>query len=480
MTIITHSATDDDIDYEHSSEDILIPVILSGGSGTRLWPVSRQKMPKQFCDIFGLPLQTQTLQRCLRMGQPWIVTSKALETLTELNLKENKAYGVRVVYEPVGKNTAPAVAALCKLLLDQGHGEEIVGIFPSDHLIAKEDDFLKVVEFAQSVAQENRVVTLGITPSYPETGYGYIQTRAVSLKENGTLKAYSVVKFHEKPDLQKAKEFISQGSFSWNAGIFVFKVSHMAKLFEKHQPEMWNKILTLKSDSSNLQEVYSSVQSISIDYAIMEKLNGEELACIPAEFGWNDVGSWDAVSALQKGHDVLNVKGQDNFVFGRSDKHYSMIGIEDVILVDTQDALMLVKKGQSQDVRHVVEALTQQKSSLVKEHTFEYRPWGYFEVLRDTETFKSKVIRVNPQSQISYQSHAKREEHWTITKGSGEVVLNDQVIQVKAGSHVHIPLGAKHRIRNNTNEILEFVEVQIGTYFGEDDIVRYQDDYKRT
>ncbi|UOF01244.1 mannose-1-phosphate guanylyltransferase/mannose-6-phosphate isomerase [Bdellovibrio reynosensis] len=457
----------------------MIPVILSGGSGTRLWPVSRQNMPKQFCDIFGQPLQTLTLQRSLKLGQPWIVTSKALETLTELNLKQNQAQQVRVVYEPVGKNTAPAIAALCKLLQSQGHNDEIVAIFPSDHLIKEEEAFLKVVHFAAEVAAENRVVTLGITPSYPETGYGYIQTRAVGLKENGTLKAYSVVKFHEKPDLQKAKEFISQGSFSWNAGIFVFKVSHMISLFEKHQPEMWKQISNLKEDSSNLGEIYSKVQSISIDYAIMEKLNGEELACIPAEFGWSDVGSWDAVSSLQKGKDVLNVLGQENFVFGEQGKHYSMIGMEDVIVVDTKDALMLIKKGLSQDVRHVVDALNQQKSALVKDHVFEYRPWGYFEILKDTETFKSKVIRVNPQSQLSYQSHAKREEHWTITKGSGEVVLNDEVIPVSAGTHIHIPLGAKHRMRNTSNEMLEFVEVQLGTYFGEDDIVRYQDDYKR-
>lgn len=457
----------------------MIPVILSGGSGTRLWPVSRQQMPKQFCDIFGQPLQTQTLLRCLRLGQPWIVTSKALKTLTELNLKQNKAEDVRVVYEPVGKNTAPAIAALCKLLMDQGKGQEVVGVFPSDHLVTKEEAFLNVVSFAKLVASENRVVTLGITPSYPETGYGYIQTRAVSLKENGALKAYSVVKFHEKPDLQKAKEFIAQGSFSWNAGIFVFKVAHMASLFEKHQADMWRQISSLKADSSNLDEVYAKVQSISIDYAIMEKLSSEELACIPADFGWSDVGSWDAVASLQKGHEILNVKGQDNFVFGQAEKHYSMIGMEDVILVDTKDALMLVKKGQSQDVRHIVDALTQQKSSLVKEHVFEYRPWGYFEILKDTEFFKSKVIRVNPHSQISYQSHAKREEHWTITQGTGEVVLNDEVIPVKAGSHIHIPLGAKHRIRNTTDDLLEFVEVQLGSYFGEDDIVRYQDDYQR-
>ncbi|WP_413577496.1 mannose-1-phosphate guanylyltransferase/mannose-6-phosphate isomerase [Bdellovibrio sp. HCB290] len=457
----------------------MIPVVLSGGSGTRLWPVSRQQMPKQFCTIFEKPLQTMTLERCHKMGTPWIVTSKALQNLTEINLQTNKMNDVRVVYEPYGKNTAPAIAVLCKLLDLQDLGNEIVGIFPSDHLISKEQAFLKVVNFAASVANSNKVVTLGITPSYPETGYGYIQTKAVSLKEVDGLKAYSVVKFHEKPALEKAKEFLTQGSFSWNAGIFVFKASHMVSLFEKLQPELWATVSALKADASNLEEIYSNVQSISIDYAIMEKLSGDELACIPSEFGWNDVGSWDAVAALQKGQDVLNVKGHGNFVFGDPAKNYSAIGIDDVIVVDTKDALMLVKKGQSQDVRYVVESLAQQKSSLVKEHVYEYRPWGYFEILKDTEFFKSKVIRVNPHSQLSLQSHAKREEHWTITQGKGEVVLDDKVIPVKAGSHVHIPLGAKHRMRNNSDEMLEFVEVQLGSYFGEDDIVRYQDDYQR-
>jgi mannose-1-phosphate guanylyltransferase/mannose-1-phosphate guanylyltransferase/mannose-6-phosphate isomerase len=457
----------------------LIPVILSGGSGTRLWPVSRQQLPKQFCTIFEKPLQTLTLERCQKLGTPWIVTSKSLQTLTEINLKQNHFSNVPVVYEPFGKNTAPAIAALCKILSLQNKNDEVVAIFPADHLISKESVFQDVIRFAETVAQENKVVTIGITPSYPETGYGYIQTKAISLKQHGPFKAYSVVKFHEKPDLEKAKEFLAQGSFSWNAGIFVFKVSHMISLFQKYQPAMWDLISNLKADLSNLEEIYQKVQGISIDYAIMEKLGGEELACIPSDLGWNDVGSWDAVAALQDGHEVLQIKGEGNFVFGESTKHYSTVGLDDVLVIDTKDALMLVKKDHSQDVRYVVESLNQQKSSLTKDHVYEYRPWGYFEILKDTDNFKSKVIRVNPHSQISYQSHAKREEHWTIVKGSGEVVLNDEVIPVKAGTHIHIPLGAKHRIRNNTDAMLEFVEVQLGTYFGEDDIVRYQDDYKR-
>lgn len=458
----------------------MIPVVLSGGSGTRLWPVSRQQMPKQFCEIFGKPLQTLTLERCQKMGpSPWIITSQALKTLTELNLKNNHMSQVQAVYEPFGKNTAPAIAVLCQVLLSQNLGEEVAGVFPSDHLITQEEKFLSVVKFATEVAKGNRVVTLGIKASYPETGYGYIQTQIQSLRQEGEWSAFPVVKFHEKPQLEKAKEFLAQGNFSWNAGIFVFKVSHMAELFKKHQPAMWSLVSTLKKDLSNLEEIYGKVQNISIDYAIMEKLSGDELACVPAEFGWSDVGSWDAVSQLRPTEKIIEVQASGNFVYGKEGKSYSAIGLQDVIVVDTDDALLLMKKGSSQEVRHVVEALNKDHSALTKDHVFEYRPWGYFEILKDTENFKSKVIRVNPHSQISYQSHARREEHWTITKGSGEVVLDDKVIAVKAGSHIHIPLGAKHRIRNNTEQMLEFVEVQLGSYFGEDDIVRYQDDYQR-
>lgn len=458
----------------------MIPVVLSGGSGTRLWPVSRQQMPKQFCNIFGKALQTLTLERCQKMGAaPWIITSQALKTLTELNLKQNKMSDVQVVYEPFGKNTAPAIAILCQVLLSQGQGEQIAGVFPSDHLITQEEKFLSVVKFASEVAADDRVVTLGIKPAYPETGYGYIQTQPQGIKKQSSWEAFPVIKFHEKPNLEKAQDFIAQGNFSWNAGIFVFKVGHLASLFQRHQPAMWALVSALKKDLSNLEEIYAQVQNISIDYAIMEKLGGDELACIPAEFGWSDVGSWDAVAGLQEGEKTIEVQASGNFVFGAKEKNYSLIGLQDVIVVDTADALLLVKKGLSQEVRHVVDALNAQKSGLTKDHVFEHRPWGYFEILKDTENFKSKVIRVNPHAQISYQSHFKREEHWTITKGAGEVVLNDQVIPVKAGTHIHIPLGAKHRIRNNTDQVLEFVEVQLGTYFGEDDIVRYQDDYQR-
>lgn len=452
----------------------MIPAILSGGSGTRLWPVSRANFPKQFCELFEDSLQSLTLKRCQSLGPVWIVTGVGLKTLTESNLKELKIENVNTIYEPMAKNTAPAVAVLAYALVQKGLGEEVVGVFPSDHLIQNTSAFYEAVRAAEKLAQQNKIVTLGIKPDHPATGYGYIQKEVASDK---------VLKFHEKPSLETAQKFLASGDFFWNAGMFIFKAKTMLEKFEKLQPEIFETLSALKPDLSNISEVYAKFPNISIDYAIMEKLSSAELSCVPADMAWSDVGSWDAVAEVSEGKNsgkALEFKGHHNVAFGQADKVYSFVGTDDLIVVDTADALMVVKKGESQEVKQVVEALQKQGSSLTKDHVFEKRPWGAFEILRDTPVFKSKVITVNPQSQISYQSHSKRAEHWIITRGQGEVVLNDQVIPVQGGSHVFIPIGAKHRIRNNSNEILEFVEVQLGSYFGEDDIVRYQDDYKRT
>ncbi len=461
----------------------MIPVLLSGGSGTRLWPVSRSNFPKQFCEIFEETLQSKTILRLLELcqdgNQPWIVTSHQLKNLTEGQIKNLRLKPENILYEPQGRNTAPAIAFLCHELVRMGLGKEVVGVFPSDHLIQKEKEFYRSVEFAEEIAREGRIVTLGIKPTYPEVGYGYIQMTPRPLKENGELTAHTVKKFHEKPDLARAKTFIQSNFFCWNAGIFIFQVEQMVTCFQKHQPAMWQAFQSLKADLSNLTEVYSRVENISLDYAILEKLSENQLACVPADIGWSDVGSWDAIFSVKNSQENLQIESQNNFVQGLPEKNYSFIGADDISVVDTKDALLVFRNGQSQKVKDVVDRLKKTNVHLTQDHPFEYRPWGYYEILKDTEHFKSKVIRVAPHSQISYQSHNQREEHWVITRGVGEVVLNDEVIPVKAGSYVKIPLQSKHRIRNTTAEDLEFVEVQLGTYFGEDDIIRYQDDYKR-
>jgi mannose-1-phosphate guanylyltransferase/mannose-1-phosphate guanylyltransferase/mannose-6-phosphate isomerase len=461
----------------------MIPVVISGGSGTRLWPISRAQFPKQFCQLFEEPLQSMTIQRCAKLGKPWVLTSAALKTLTENNLKDLGLGHGQVLYEPEGRNTGPAVAVLCHYLDLLGLKNEVMGIFPSDHLIRNQDVFLSAVKFAEQLAAKGRVVTLGITPTYPETGYGYIQSGQV-LGSEKDLKAFSVMKFHEKPDLKKAESFLQQGGFSWNAGIFVFKVETMIEHFKKFQPPLWKTVEALNKDLSNIAEVYKKLPSISLDYAIMEHLGANELACIPSEMGWNDVGSWDAVAAEygdRQSHqaNVVSENSQNTFVYSQREKTVALLDVEDLLVVDTEDGLLIAKKGSSQNVKKVVDELMKKQSSVVKTHLFEDRPWGRFEILRDTPEFKSKVISIRPMSQISYQSHAKREEHWIVTQGEGEVILNDKTIPVKKGTYIHIPLGAKHRIKNTTQQDLQFVEVQLGSYFGEDDIVRYQDDYKR-
>ena len=431
------------------------------------------------------PPGTLTLKRLSRFGDPIILTSQLLRDFTEKKAKEAGFPKVRVIYEPMGKNTAPAIALLCKIMELEGKAEEILGVFPADHLIQKQDVFSAALELAETSAREKRIVTLGLKPTEPATGFGYIQTEKQPYNYKKQVSSYSVLKFHEKPNVELAKEFLREGSYYWNAGIFIFPVKLMIEKFEKFQPQIWDSLSLLKKDLSNLKEIYNSLPSVSIDYAIMEKLSKDDLLCVPCNPGWSDVGSWDAVaevyekSGRSRGNPI-EVNSSNNFVLPKADKRYAFLGVDDLIVVDTDDALLIAKKGETQDVKLIVDRLKTESPKLLSEHTFEERPWGRFEILRDKEHFKSKIIRVNPHQQISYQSHAKREEHWVIVKGVGEVILNDQTIPIRAGSYVKIPTGSKHRIRNTGSDPIEFVEVQLGSYFGEDDIVRYQDDYSRS
>ena len=460
----------------------MTPIILSGGSGTRLWPVSRKQYPKQFCDLLDKPLQTLTIERLQVYGEGIIVTSSALKVLTEKNIKQNNLKISKVLYEPVGKNTAAAVVLACKYLELNGRTEEIAGVFPSDALILDQKAFDTALKTAVAQASVGPVVILGIQPKNPETGFGYIQTSGGDKKSTA---AVDVLKFHEKPNLEKAQSFLKDGNYFWNAGIFVFQVSKMIELFKQHESELWQKISSLKSDLSNLSEIYASLKSISLDYAIIEKLKPSELKCVACDMGWSDLGSWDALVENSQGDlSPVQIAGQGSVVFSKQkNKKYGIVGADNLIVVDTADALMICKKGESQKVKELVERFEAssdaQSKKIISEHTFEHRPWGEFEILRDESYFKSKVIRVAAGQQISYQSHAKRSEHWIIVKGEAIVILNDEEVKRKQGEHIFIPVGAKHRIINRTNSLVEFVEVQVGSYFGEDDIVRYQDDYGR-
>ncbi len=464
----------------------MIPVILSGGSGTRLWPVSRASYPKQFCDFFDGSFLDNTIRRLKSLGDIHILTTKSMESLTHRAVKRESLNPEDVIFEPMGMNTAPAIALLCQILSLRGKGEEIVGVFPSDHLVADEKKFLAAVSLAQKAAADGYVATLGIQPLNPATGYGYIEVSDEVTVQEGDLRALKVRGFREKPNQETAQAYLESGRHFWNAGMFVFRVNDMISHFKKFQPEMWSKIGAISADLSNLSYNYSLVDSISLDYAIMEKLDRQ--VCVPCDIGWSDVGSWDEMARIAEESvglssksraEVFNIHSENNFVFSVHNKVIGLIDVKNLLVVDTPDALMISQKGSAQKVKNLVELLREAGQPEATEHPFETRPWGRFEILADEKSFKSKKVTVDPGGQLSYQSHLHRSEHWVIISGQGQVVLNEKTIDVKAGEYIHIPAGAKHRIRNSSTEPLVFVEVQTGTYFGEDDITRYKDDYNR-
>ncbi len=481
----------------------MIPIVLSGGSGTRLWPVSRASFPKQFNDLLGESLLSRTLRRLAPLGPPRVVAGSGGEVPTRRVLDDLGLPPERAVFEPLGRNTGPALALACHLLQVEGHGEEVAGSFHSDHLIRDEETFLRAVRLAAECARRGQVATIGIRPTEPDTGYGYIEVgdevfaREDEPAGDEALVAYRVRGFREKPDAETARRFVEAGNYLWNAGMFIFRVDVMAGHFARLMPQTWEAIQRVRPDGDggyeNLAEVYASISPRSIDHGIMEKL--DEQVSIPCDIGWSDVGSWDEVARLEGDRrdaseggagdadvrrNVFEEAGDGNFVHPLRDKVYALVGVDDLLVVDTDDALLVTRPGRSAGLKRVVARLEEAGRREATEHPFEVRPWGEFEVLRDTDRFKSKIIRVRPGQRLSYQSHRHRAEHWVIVDGHPEVVLDDEVHALGPGDHIHIPLGTRHRIRNPGDETVVFVEVQLGDYFGEDDIIRYEDDYDRT
>jgi len=458
----------------------MLPIVLSGGSGTRLWPVSRASFPKQFNDLVGESLLVRTLRRLAELGEPRVVAAADGAVLTRRAMADLGLPADHALFEPVGRNTAPAVALACHRLLAAGHGEAIAGSFHADHLIADEPAFFAAARLAERVAADGVVVTLGIQPTHASTGFGYVELGDEVVAVEHGLAARRVRRFVEKPDAATAERFLAAGNYLWNAGMFVFRVDVMAAHLERLVPEIWQTLARLAPDLSNLAEVYAELPAESIDVGVMEKLGPDEQVSVPCDIGWSDVGSWEEVARVRdaQGH-VFEQSASDNFVYPLRDKVYALVGVEGLIVVDTEDALLLARKGAGQEVKRVVEEIRAAGRREATDHPFEFRPWGDFEILRDTDRFKSKVIRVRPGQRLSYQSHRHRSEHWVIVAGHPEVTLDGEILRLSPGEHVFIPQGAKHRIANPGEETVEFVEVQLGDYFGEDDIERYEDDYER-
>jgi len=462
-------------------------LILAGGSGTRLWPLSREELPKQFLPICGSDrtLLQQTMSRAMKLtGTAYIrvIASGKWKPLVTHQLSGMGFNGSFVIEEPEARNTAPAIMLGVATLKDGGASDtDIVLVCPSDHVIANEDAFVEAVNFSLDVASAGNIVTFGIKPTAPETGFGYIKT-------NGVGKWLSVDSFVEKPDEHTAKEYVESGKYFWNGGIFCFRICDIMTACRDHFPSGAHIFDALSEDR---ERIFVESPKESIDYAVMEKISN--IACVPLDAGWSDVGSWDAVyenSPIDGSHNAVtgNVVlegGHDNLVVG-GERLICGIDLDSMIVVDTPDALFISPRGSSQKLRGVVKDLSKTHHDEVAEAPVNARPWGTYSILSKGGRHKIKRIIVSPRGRLSLQYHLHRSEHWVVVQGTARIVIYDQESRVEAseklvheGESVFVPKGWLHRLENPGRIPLEIIEVQIGEYVGEDDICRVEDDYKR-
>jgi mannose-1-phosphate guanylyltransferase/mannose-6-phosphate isomerase len=470
---------------------MLIPIILSGGAGTRLWPVSRQAHPKPFMCVGGpQSLFAQTYERALAVSnntQPLIVTNRDYYFLSHDELAGQQIQP-QYMLEPSGRNTAPAIALAALWAAEQGDPSLLV--MPADHLITDIATFNSLVQQAKILAGDGFLVLFGIRPTAPETGFGYIE-----MGDNIGVHANAAKRFVEKPDALTASQYLAQGSYVWNSGMFCFKASTILRAMEAHCPALLNKAREVwknsrvDGDKTELAAEFSSVDSISIDYAVMEK--AKNIAVIPGNFGWSDIGAWDAVAeatpADAHGNTVnLQTARGETIVIDSRNTHIeshgrlvAAIGLDNLLIIDTPDALLVADKSKSQEVRQVVDRLKASDHDAHKLHRTVVRPWGAYTVLEEGPGFKIKRIVVKPGGSLSLQLHHHRSEHWVVVSGTAEVINGERSITLQANQSTYIPAGHKHRLANCGELELSLIEVQCGAYVGEDDIVRFDDIYGR-
>ena len=483
-------------------------IILCGGSGTRLWPLSRTLMPKQFVKLFnGESLFQKTVERNQKACTSQFIVSNAeqyflaVDQIEEHNQDNSKLniQNSKFLLEPVGRNTAPAIALACFAL----DSEEIVLVTPSDHLIKDEDAYLEAVEKAKSFAEADNLVTFGITPKYAETGFGYIeaepQESATGYELRTTNEGLNVQSFKEKPDLKTAESYLSENvalnthhlalKYYWNSGMFCFKAGTFLSELEKYTPEIYKS--SLKAFQNSKEEIVTrntqhvtrihhedmiNIPDESIDYAVMEKSN--KVKVIPSDIVWSDLGSFESLDEeIESSENVINIDSSNNLVL--SSKQVATIDVDDLIIIDTADALLVSKKGSSQKVKEVVKLLKEKNSELPNIHVTAHRPWGTYTILDESEGYKVKRIVVKPGKRLSLQKHHHRSEHWIVVSGTAVVTRGTDTYTVNANESTYIPMGEVHRLENVGKIDLVMIEAQVGEYVGEDDIIRIEDDFKR-
>ncbi len=465
----------------------MVPVILSGGSGTRLWPLSRGQYPKQFLPLVSSHTMIQETLRRLA-GVPNLKAPMAVcnedhrfmmaEQLWEIGIKPSA-----IILEPVGKNTAPAVAIAALSAMSE---EDVLLVLPADHVIGNLTAFHQAIAQAATLAEQGFLVTFGIVPNEPETGYGYIKRDTMQLGD-----AFKVASFVEKPDLETAKRYLQSGDYFWNSGMFAFTAGSFLKELEKFNPQMLSvcrealKAAKVDMDFIRLDKtIFSSCPADSIDYAIMEKT--DKAVVIPLDADWNDVGSWSALWDVTEkdafgnavSGDVMTVDTRNSYIFSEH-KLVTVIGVEDLIVVETKDAVMIAAKDRVQEVKQIVEQLKKLGRSEADSHRKVYRPWGHYDSVDGGERHQTKRIVVKPGAKLSLQKHHHRAEHWVVVKGTAMVTKGDERLLITENESIYIPLGVVHCLENPGVIPLEIVEIQSGSYLGEDDIVRFGDQYGR-
>lgn len=471
---------------------MLIPVILSGGSGTRLWPLSRKNLPKQFLALVDeeLTLFQQTLDRASRLPDahvPIIVCSEdhrfVAAEQARAQLEDKPA---AIVLEPMARNTAPAIAAAALLAQEIDSNANII-VFPADHIIYDNDSFINAVTAACPLVEAGYLVTFGIRPRAPETGFGYIR-RGEKIDES----AFKVEKFVEKPSLPTAIEYLESGNYEWNSGIFMFKASEFISELSLYAPDILKHVGTavLNADKDmdfiRLDEAaFKSSPDVSIDYAIMEQT--KKAAVVPVDRGWNDIGSWSSLWEVSpkddnKNHlkgDVIAIDTTSSMIMSHERHVIATIGLNDLIVISTPDATLIAAKDKVQHVKSIVDQLKASKRTEHLSHRIVYRPWGCYNSIDSGDRFQVKRIIVKPGASLSSQKHFHRAEHWIVVSGTAEVTCDDNVILLSENQSTYLPLGCVHRLHNPGKLPLELIEVQSGSYLGEDDIIRFDDIYGR-